>query len=131
LSVSFTAKISCVFLIAAAACNNKNIIFNGCINKKVRTAQKVVRLNSTTYFWGEKWEQHSKKYVMAALAHHMTYITYLLLALWVNIGDRQTCSKVRFEVLTAAVMKSSIFSDIRLCSPLKVNQRFRGNMFLG
>jgi hypothetical protein len=33
---------------------------------------------------------------------------------------------VRFEVLTAVVMKSIIFSDITSCSPLKVNQRFGG-----
>jgi hypothetical protein len=31
-----------------------------------------------------------------------------------------------FEVLTAVVMKSSVFWDITPCSPLKVNQRFRG-----
>jgi hypothetical protein len=36
-----------------------------------------------------------------------------------------TRSYVRFEVLTAVVMKSSIFWDIMLCSPLKVNGRFR------
>jgi hypothetical protein len=29
-----------------------------------------------------------------------------------------------FEVLTAVVMKSSIFWDITMCSPLKVNRRF-------
>jgi hypothetical protein len=29
-----------------------------------------------------------------------------------------------FEVLTAAIMKSSIFWDITPCSPLKVNRRF-------
>jgi hypothetical protein len=33
---------------------------------------------------------------------------------------------VGFEVLTAVVMKSSIFWDITPCSPLKVNQRFGG-----
>jgi hypothetical protein len=31
-----------------------------------------------------------------------------------------------FEVLTAVVMKSTIFWDITPCSPLKVNQRFGG-----
>jgi hypothetical protein len=33
---------------------------------------------------------------------------------------------VRFEILTAMVMNSSIFWDITPCSPLKVNRRFRG-----
>jgi hypothetical protein len=33
---------------------------------------------------------------------------------------------VGFEVLIAVVMKSSIFWDITLCKPLKVNRRFRG-----
>jgi hypothetical protein len=33
---------------------------------------------------------------------------------------------LRFEVLTAIVMKSSIFWDITPCSPLKVNRSFRG-----
>jgi hypothetical protein len=33
---------------------------------------------------------------------------------------------VGFEVLTAVVMKSTIFLDIMLCGPLKVTQRFRG-----
>jgi hypothetical protein len=36
-------------------------------------------------------------------------------------------SFVGFEVLTAVVMKSTIFWDITQCSPLKVN-RFRRNM---
>jgi hypothetical protein len=31
-----------------------------------------------------------------------------------------------FEVLTAVVMKSSIFWDIKPCSPLKFNRRFGG-----
>jgi hypothetical protein len=31
-----------------------------------------------------------------------------------------------FEVLTAVVMKSTVFWDITPCSPLKVNRRFRG-----
>jgi hypothetical protein len=35
-------------------------------------------------------------------------------------------SYVRFEVLTAVVMKSIIFCDITPCSPLKVNRRFGG-----
>jgi hypothetical protein len=33
---------------------------------------------------------------------------------------------VGFEVLTAVVMKSAIFWDITLCSPLSVNRRFGG-----
>jgi hypothetical protein len=33
---------------------------------------------------------------------------------------------VGFEVLTAVVMKSSIFRDIMPCSPLKVSRRFEG-----
>jgi hypothetical protein len=33
---------------------------------------------------------------------------------------------VGFEVLTAAVMKSTIFWDIMPCSVLKINQRFGG-----
>jgi hypothetical protein len=35
-------------------------------------------------------------------------------------------SYVRFEVLTAVVMKSSTFSDIKQCSPLKINRRLGG-----
>jgi hypothetical protein len=31
---------------------------------------------------------------------------------------------VGFEVLTAVVMKSTIFWDMTLCSPLKINRRF-------
>jgi hypothetical protein len=31
---------------------------------------------------------------------------------------------VEFKVLTAVVMKSSVFWDIMPCSPLKVNRRF-------
>jgi hypothetical protein len=33
---------------------------------------------------------------------------------------------VKFEVLTAVVMKSAIFWDIMPCNPLKVNRRFGG-----
>jgi hypothetical protein len=33
---------------------------------------------------------------------------------------------IEFEVVTAVVMKSPIFSYITLCSPLKVNGRFGG-----
>jgi hypothetical protein len=35
---------------------------------------------------------------------------------------------VRFEVLIEVVIKSSIFWDITLCGPLKVNRRFGGNV---
>jgi hypothetical protein len=35
-------------------------------------------------------------------------------------------SYVRFEVLTALFMKSTIFRDITPCSPFKVNRRFGG-----
>jgi hypothetical protein len=38
----------------------------------------------------------------------------------------KSCVTVRFEVLTAAFVKSSIFWDITPCSPLKVNRRFGG-----
>jgi hypothetical protein len=37
---------------------------------------------------------------------------------------------VGFEVLTTVLMKSTIFWDIMLCSPLKVNQHFRGTYHL-
>jgi hypothetical protein len=37
---------------------------------------------------------------------------------------------VGFEVLTAAVMKSYILCNITPRSPLKVNRRFGGDMFL-
>jgi hypothetical protein len=37
---------------------------------------------------------------------------------------------VGFEVLTAVVMKSTIFWDITPCSPLSVNRRFGGTYLL-
>jgi hypothetical protein len=37
---------------------------------------------------------------------------------------------VGFEILTAVVLKSSIFWDIIPCSPLNVNQHFRGTCYL-
>jgi hypothetical protein len=43
----------------------------------------------------------------------------------VTKGHRQVCI-IGFEVLTAVVMKSSIFWVITPCSPLKVNRRFEG-----
>jgi hypothetical protein len=46
----------------------------------------------------------------------MTFETYSL-----NVG---------FEVLTAVVMKCTIFWYIAPCSPLKVNRRFRGTCLL-
>jgi hypothetical protein len=39
-------------------------------------------------------------------------------------------SLVGFKVLTAVVMKSSVLWDIKLCSPLKVYQRFKGTCHL-
>jgi hypothetical protein len=43
------------------------------------------------------------------------------------LGDYITAVKsVGFEVLTAVIMKSTIFWDIPPCSPLKVNRRFGG-----
>jgi hypothetical protein len=42
------------------------------------------------------------------------------------------CNEMVFngsEVLTAVVMKSTIFWDIMLCSPLRVNQRFGGGTY--
>jgi hypothetical protein len=38
----------------------------------------------------------------------------------------QKMDNVGFEVLTAVVMKSSIFCDITPCCPLKANRRFEG-----
>jgi hypothetical protein len=38
--------------------------------------------------------------------------------------EEENLNFVGFEVLTAVVMKSPIFWDITLCSPLKVNRRF-------
>jgi hypothetical protein len=37
---------------------------------------------------------------------------------------------VGFEVLTPVVMKSTVFWDMMLCSPLKVNQLFGGTYHL-
>jgi hypothetical protein len=39
-------------------------------------------------------------------------------------------ASVGIEVLTAVVVKSSIFWDIMLCSPLKLNRRFGGTCHL-
>jgi hypothetical protein len=48
--------------------------------------------------------------------------------------ERGNLNKSGFEVLTAVVMKSTVFWDIMPCSPLRVNRRFDpedgGDMFL-
>jgi hypothetical protein len=41
--------------------------------------------------------------------------------------NNRTISPVRFEVLTAVVMKISVLWDITQCSPLKVNRRIGGS----
>jgi hypothetical protein len=46
----------------------------------------------------------------------------------VHIGALKLPVSGRLEVLSAVVMKSSIFWDITPCSPLKVNPTFRRNM---
>jgi hypothetical protein len=43
-----------------------------------------------------------------------------------SLNEWQNELSVGFEVLTAVVMKSTIFRDITPCSPLKVNRRFGG-----
>jgi hypothetical protein len=43
---------------------------------------------------------------------------------------RLTRMPIGFEVLTAAVMKRTIFWDIMPCSPLSVNRRFGGTCSL-
>jgi hypothetical protein len=51
------------------------------------------------------------------------YLTrYLMFYLHLCLGK----TGVGFEGLTAVVVKSSVFWDITLCSPLKVNRRFGG-----
>jgi hypothetical protein len=45
-------------------------------------------------------------------------------------GDKKYKHFVEFEVLTAVVMKSTIFWDITPCSPLRVNRRFGGTYCL-
>jgi hypothetical protein len=40
------------------------------------------------------------------------------------MDSRRQGERIGFEVLTAAVMKSTIFWDITPCSSLKVNRRF-------
>jgi hypothetical protein len=46
---------------------------------------------------------------------------------WVQTVEKSREVRIRFEVLTAAVMKSSIFWDIMPCSPLEVNGRSGGS----
>jgi hypothetical protein len=43
---------------------------------------------------------------------------------------KYTGTYIGFEVFTVVVMKNAIFCDITLCSPLKVNQHFRGTYHL-
>jgi hypothetical protein len=43
--------------------------------------------------------------------------------------NTNTSTSVGFEVLTAMVMKSTIFWDITPCSPLNVNRRFGGTYY--
>jgi hypothetical protein len=50
----------------------------------------------------------------AGIGHHKAW----------QIDYGKNISLVRFEVLTAVVMKSAMFWDMTPCSPLKVNQRF-------
>jgi hypothetical protein len=44
------------------------------------------------------------------------------------ISIAKTSLLVQFEALTAVVMKSSVFWDIMLCSPLKINRCFGGTL---
>jgi hypothetical protein len=50
--------------------------------------------------------------------------------LYKNVCKTEIYHYVRFEVLTAVVMKSTIFWDITLCSPSSVNRRFGGKYCL-
>jgi hypothetical protein len=43
-----------------------------------------------------------------------------------NTIEYEICCQVGLEVLTSVVVRSSVFRDIVLCSPVKVNQHFRG-----
>jgi hypothetical protein len=50
---------------------------------------------------------------------------------WSEIHHWQTIlNTVRFQVLTAASMKITVFRDIVPCSPVEVNRRFRGTYCL-
>jgi hypothetical protein len=48
----------------------------------------------------------------------------------INVTNLTTYNHVGFEVLTAVVMKITIFWDIMLCSPLNVNRHFGGTYHL-
>jgi hypothetical protein len=47
-----------------------------------------------------------------------------------RFAGAEECRNEGFEVLTAVVMKSTIFWDLMLCTLLKVNQHFRGTCHL-
>jgi hypothetical protein len=60
-----------------------------------------------------------------------TRIQIILSPPWVQIFSSTPCSQtssvyVGFEVLTAVVMKSTIFWDMTPCSPVNFNRRFGG-----
>jgi hypothetical protein len=46
--------------------------------------------------------------------------------MFIVIQLRDVCHFVLDKIVTAVVMKSSIFWDITSCSPVKVNRRFGG-----
>jgi hypothetical protein len=50
----------------------------------------------------------------------------LLIRGWRKIMAEERENYIRFEVLTAVVMKSTVFWDITPCGPLLVNRRFGG-----
>jgi hypothetical protein len=52
-------------------------------------------------------------------------ISTVYIGLYADLSEN-TNYIIEVEVLTAVVMKSTIFLDITPCSPLKVKQRFRG-----
>jgi hypothetical protein len=47
-------------------------------------------------------------------------------AVEVTVRSDEWDGKTGFQVLTAVVMKGTIFRDITPCSPFKVNRRFGG-----
>jgi hypothetical protein len=58
--------------------------------------------------------------------HHQNVKSYRKMKQLDGVTSTRKNVFVRFEVLTAVVMKSTIFWDITPCSPLKVNRRFGG-----
>jgi hypothetical protein len=52
------------------------------------------------------------------------------IAVWRVVIRDSACICVRFEVLTAVLMKISVFWDITPCGAVKVNERFRGTYHL-